>query len=51
MFSAGTEQHVEDENKLDERPTYIETKTPFRFPLISDEEKDGFLGDESITIK
>lgn len=51
MFSPGTEQHVENENKLDERPTYIETKTPFRFPLISDEEKDGFLGDESLSIK
>lgn len=51
MFSTGTEQHVEDENKLDERTTYIETKTPFRFPLISDEEKDGFLGDESLSIK
>lgn len=51
MFSAETEQHVDNEFDNDERSTYIERKTPFRFPLISDEEKDQMLGFEPSPIK
>lgn len=51
MFSAETEQHVDYDINNDERSTYIERKTPFRFPLISDDEKDHMLGFEPSTIK
>jgi S-DNA-T family DNA segregation ATPase FtsK/SpoIIIE len=51
MFSADTDKHVDIEFDNDERSTYIERKTPFRFPLISDKEKDQMLGFEPPSIK
>jgi len=51
MFSNETEQHVDDDIKHNEPSVYIEKKTPFRFPLISDEEKGKILRNEPLTVK
>lgn len=50
MFSNDTEQRVDDDNNNDEPSAYIEKKTPFRFPLISDEEKEQILRNEPLPV-